>query len=319
MRLEASDNSPRYLFSVLQLCIRNSIHIALSHSLCFLMVGIMDWRAALALVKTQQQLLNAVLREVPASSAPHSLYARRRIVSPAMDAFPELQSRPPSEAPRIQCNGDAVVPPEATDDSGTRVVDVPGSPEGRQDASDDDTVTEGSSTVQLEDAMRTPRSPEDATSIESERGEQMSPLVTALLATAAPAAPTAIVAQPDPVVVFASAESFVDAVLGDVDGSELEDAPPVTQAAAVWPRVPRSEAIERSERNGIEAAEDEAAAILCSAFIRRWAMLECRCAAEFSLLDSIASEVATLEAYRRRFLATCSAEFQGELLKIGGK
>jgi hypothetical protein len=244
----------------------------------------MDWRAALALVKSQQLLLNDVLKESAAVPGPEEKQPHKRaLISPAPDAFPDQPRPEVADEPAVEQRAkpkQTERPCSATDD--------------------DDTMSEGSSCVAADDIIGTPRPQDDDTN-------DLSPLVRALSeGRDAPLVPIPVV--------FCSAASFVDAVLGDEaqEGAADVEEPPAAQRDSAS-AVVRATAEERKTRVAVEREEDMEALRLWSTLARALAALECRCAAEHSLLDAAASEVATLEAYRRRYMATCAAEFQATM------
>lgn len=242
----------------------------------------MDWRAALALVKSQQQLLNEVLKEtgaVPLCQSEEKRVPKRPVlVSPAIDAVVDVP-RPAVE--ECQLRGRAV-----------------------SLTADDDTKSEGSSCAVADDILGTPRPKEEETS-------ELSPLVQAL------SEGCETVIAPIPSVKYATVDSFVNAVFGGAEEYAQEGTEPPRSAVARDAISPRPDltlaAAERKARLTAEREADLEQLQLRTALSRGLAALECRCAAEHSLLDAAGSEVMTLEAYRRRYMAACAAEMQSTL------
>jgi hypothetical protein len=250
----------------------------------------MDWRAALAIVKSQQLLLNEVLREVtPAhpttASAGSTSVFRKRLLSPAVDAFPELRPTIPAASSTLAAH--------------TCVIQAPSTPEPSSSSSscaECDTLTERSTSVVPDDIVATPRPP----------AEELSPLVHALAHMPKPATPLAC---------FESVEIFFDSIVGPLSDDDCAETSAI--AAAPSYRRPtvyhRFVAEERQARLLIERLADEACLRLFVGMSCDWAAMEVRSAAEFGLLDAYSSESSTLDAYRRRFMHTCAAELEAEV------
>ena len=252
----------------------------------------MDWKAALALVKTQQQLLNELLQdssdepkarsikrdtqgniEQPVVLPPPFRLGKKRLVSPAADLFTSPNVKP-------------------TDADTTLTA---AAPEDVQTCGDDTTSVVGSPLPDAEDIVATPvprsavplDSPAEEEEEEEEAHEDVAP------------------ADTPPYREYANAESLVDFVLGDAAP------PPVVAAAHECTMDVVSFGLSAEERRGrlvVESSEDVEWTALAVRAAHNWGKLECRCAAEHCMLDSMSAQMETLETLWRRFAHTCLSE-----------
>ena len=249
----------------------------------------MDWKAALALVKTQQQLLNDLLREpnsseqvVAACPAPFVAAVKRRLVSPAADLF--------ISSPKDLLSPSASVPIllQTADDDGTPSVAGSSAPDA-----DDIVGTPCPATA----ATLLPAAGEEHVTVQEDQSDihdwAPHPLDSATIQ-------------------FDNAESFVDAVLGRPLLAEKllsDDACDVLGFSLLVD--------ERKIRAAGECEEDVLWTSLTVQAAIEWAKLEVRCAAEHIILDSVSAQIETLDALRRRLLHTCSAELQEAIRHAG--